>query len=116
MSINEAPIDTVLLRNGEVDEYAKLGQLLEERGIDIFEGALATFFDDDVNTWFGIWVFPDGVAFKFQVRRGKGDLMNSLKSATLYGWTKLSGDAHERSFQEAVTKAQEFLRDGPKID
>jgi hypothetical protein len=54
MDTNEAPIDTVLLREGVIEEYVKLRQLLEDRGIDIFEGALATYFDDDVDTWFGI--------------------------------------------------------------
>lgn len=109
MGTNEAPIDTILLRNGEIDEYVKLGQLLEERGIDIFQGALATFFEDDGDSWFGIWVSRDGVAHEFQVHRGKGDLENSLKSATLYGWTEFSGAAHGRNIQEAVIMAQQFL-------
>jgi hypothetical protein len=114
MDTNEAPIDTVLLREGEIDEYAKLRQLLEERGVDIFEGALATYFDDDVDTWFGIWVDRDGVAYEFQVRRGRGDLTNSMKSATLHGWTEFLENGHGRSLQDAVAKAREYLREGPQ--
>jgi hypothetical protein len=112
MSTNEAPIDTVLLRKGETDEYQRLRELLEGRGIDIFEGALATFFDDDGNTWFGIWVSFDGVAYEFQVRRGKGDLSSSLKSAVLYGWTEYSETSEDWRLQDAVTKARQFLHDG----
>jgi hypothetical protein len=106
----DTPIDTVLLRKGEIDEYAKLRQLLEERGIDIFKGSLATFFDDDVDTWFGIWVSRDGIAYEFQVRRGKGDLESSLKSATLYGWTEFVESSRDRRLQDAVIKARRFLR------
>jgi ADP-ribose pyrophosphatase YjhB (NUDIX family) len=106
------PVDTVLLRQGELDEYTKLRQLLEERGIDIFEGALATFFDDDVDTWFGIWVSVDGVANEFQIRRGKGDLSSSLESATLFGWTEWTENSNQ-ALQDAVTKARKYLRNGP---
>jgi hypothetical protein len=60
-----ASTDTQLLKEGSLPEYARLRELLRERGLDPDAVALADFFPDDGHLMFGVVVTQDDRVFEF---------------------------------------------------
>lgn len=81
-----AEASTRLLRGSSDPLYARVRQLLTERGVDVEHSALAAFFPDDTNMEFGVVVTPDRRVYEFDLHYGKGDLTQQVAPAQITDW------------------------------
>lgn len=110
MTSNPAAESTRALRTSDDPLWARLRQLLTERGFSPYEVALATFFPDDTAMEFGVLVTPDHHVYEFELRYGaRGDLRQQIAAAYLWAWTDRTDHWRDRPFSDAVETALQLL-------
>jgi len=85
-----AILSTRLLRESDDLLYARLRDLLAERGHDPRSCVLADLFPDDGHMELGYLVAEDRRVIVFELHYGKGDLNTARRTAFLWNWSDIT--------------------------
>ena len=109
MEDDPAATSTRLLRVDAHPMWARLRDLLRERGLDPDHVAIADLFPDDTDMEFGIVVVPDGQVFEFDLVYGRGDLNTAAATAIIGDWRDRTDSWRDSPFRPQIESAFRFL-------
>jgi hypothetical protein len=100
---------TRLLRDSGDPLFARLRELLSERGVDVGTAVLAQLFPDDVDQEFGVLLASDRSVHTFVLHySSQGDLAAQLRGAKIHEWTNISDHWQSSPYREYVREAREL--------
>ncbi len=100
---------TDLLRSDEGPLWARLRELLPERGVDPATAVLAECFEDDTMLEFGVVVTSEGEVYEFDFVYGRGDIKTQLSTGTIHNWERHTFDWRDRPYRSSVGAALEIV-------